>query len=402
MTTTPFQADPYLPVVADADEVEIRKAVRQICAAFGSSYSRECADAGQPPRELWNALAAGGFVGLNIDEEWGGGGLGMRGLQVLIEEVAASGTGLLMLVVSSAITGSVLGKHGTPEQKDRWLRGIAAGTTQCSFAITEPDAGTNSHNLRTELRRAGDHYLLRGSKTFISGVESADAILVVARMRHQDGTMGKPSLCIIDADAAGLTRHQVPMPHLGPDRQWTLFFDDVEVSADRLVGGEDAGLAAVFDGLNPERVAVAALINGLARQALDKACAYVCEREVWGVPIGSHQAVAHPLAKAKIELELARLMTQKAAALVDAGLPEAGEASNLAKYAAAEAVGHCVDAAIQAHGGNGIGLEYGVSDLWWLARMSRIAPVSSEMILNYVSQNVLGLPRSYGTGAPRG
>lgn len=400
MTTT---TDGSMRLVPDNDEVEIRKAVREVCASFGTSYARTCTDAGEAPRELWNALAKSGFVGINIDEEWGGGGMGMQGLQIVTEEVSATaGLGLLMLVVSSAITGSVLGKHGTPEQKDRWLRGIAAGTTQCSFAITEPDAGTNSHNLRTELRRDGDRYLLRGQKTFISGVESADAILVVARMRHEDGTMGKPSLCIIDADATGLTRHQVPMPYLGPDNQWTLFFDDVEVSADRLIGGEDAGLAAVFDGLNPERVAVAALVNGLGRLALDKASAYARERAVWGVPIGTHQAVAHPLARAKVELELARLMTQKAAALVDAGLPEAGEASNIAKYAAAEAVTHCVDAAIQAHGGNGISLEYGVSDLWWLARMSRIAPVSAEMILNYVSQHMLGLPRSYGNDVARG
>jgi alkylation response protein AidB-like acyl-CoA dehydrogenase len=185
------------------------------------------------------------------------------------------------------------------------------------------------------------------------------------------------------------------MPYIGPDQQWTLFFDGLEVAADRLVGGEEGGLASVFDGLNPERIVIAALANGTARLALEKASAYANERAVWKTPIGAHQGVSHPLAKAKIELELARLMTQKAAALLDAGAPEAGEASNMAKYAAAEAAIHCVDAAIQTHGGNGFTLEYGVSDLWWQTRLMRTAPVSAEMILNYVAQHSLGLPRSY-------
>ena len=165
----------------------------------------------------------------------------------------------------------------------------------------------------------------------------------------------------------------------------------------RAMGALRPDAAAYLDGLNPERIVIAALCNGLARRALDKAAAYANERKVWSAPIGAHQAVAHPLAKAKIELELARLMTQKAAALFDARGPAAlvGESANMAKYAAAEAAGHCVDAAIQAHGGNGLAVEYGVSDLWWPVRAMRIAPVSAEMILNHISQHSLGLPKSY-------
>jgi alkylation response protein AidB-like acyl-CoA dehydrogenase len=386
-----------LDLVASDEERHIRESVRGICTSFGPRYSRGCYERGEPPRELWNALAEKGFVGANVPVEWGGGGMGMQGLQAIAEEVAAAGAATLMLVVSSAIAGSILARHGSSEQNDRWLRGVAAGTTRLAFAITEPDAGTNSHNLRTELRRAeaGDGFVLSGQKTFISGVEDADAVLVIARLRDASGRLGLPCMCIVDVDAPGFTRDAIPMPYLGPDKQWTLFFDEVAVAADRLVGGEQGGLAAVFDGLNPERIIIAALANGIGRMALERAAAYATEREVWGVPIGAHQAVAHPLAKAKIELELARLMTQKSAVLFDAGAPGAGEASNIAKYAAAEAAIHCVDAAIQTHGGNGFTLEYGISDLWWVARLLRTAPVSAEMILNFVASHSLGLPKSY-------
>ncbi|MHB8693502.1 MAG: acyl-CoA dehydrogenase family protein [Solirubrobacteraceae bacterium] len=389
-----------MPLIPSAEEQHIRQSVRGICASFGPRYSRECYDRDEPPQALWDALAEKGFVGANIPERWGGGGLGMSALQIVAEEIAATGCATLMIVVSSAIGGSILARHGSDEQNERWLRGIAAGTTRLAFAITEPDAGTNSHNLRTELRLSddGSRYLLRGQKTFISGVEDADAVLVVARLRRAGGELGKPCLCIVDTDAPGFTREVIPMPYLGPDKQWTLFFDDAELELDRLVGGEEGGLAPVFDGLNPERIIIAALSNGSGRLALERAAAYANERAVWNAPIGTHQAVAHPLAKAKIELELARLMTQKAAALYDAGAAGAsavGEASNIAKYAAAEAAIHCVDAAIQTHGGNGFTLEYGVSDLWWPVRLMRTAPVSAEMILNYVAQHSLGLPRSY-------
>ena len=234
--------------------------------------------------------------------------------------------------------------------------------------------------------------MLRGQKTYISGVEHADAVLVVARSRLPDGQLGLPSLCLVDVDAPGFTREPIPMPYVGPDQQWTLFFDDVELEEDRLVGGEGGGLGPVFDGLNPERIMGATIACGAGRRALAKASAYANEREVWGAPIGTHQGVSHPLAEAKIELELARLMTQKAAALCDARAPGAGEASNMAKYSAAEAAIKCVDRTIQAHGGNGFALEYELTDMWWGVRLTRTAPVSREMILNYVAEHSLGLP----------
>jgi alkylation response protein AidB-like acyl-CoA dehydrogenase len=387
-----------LDVVPSQEEILLRESVAGICSGFGPKYAQEKTEAGEPPSELWDALASSGYLGVNIPEEYGGGGLGMRALSWVGEEIHAAGCSLLLIVVSPAIVGSILTKHGTPEQKDRWLRGIGAGTTKVAFAITEPDAGTNSHNLATTVQRKGDRYLLNGQKTYISGVEDSDAVFVVARFRNEDGSLGLPSPVIVDVDAPGFTRTQIPMPNVGPDKQWQLFFEDVEIDEDRLIGGENGGLGAVFDGLNPERIMGAAGAGGAGRFALEKASEYARERNVWGKPIGTHQGVSHPLAQAKIELELARLMTEKAAALYDAGAKGAGEAANMAKYAAAEAAIKCVDQAIQTHGGNGFALEYGLAQMWWGVRITRTAPVSREMILNYVAEHSLGLPKSYGPG----
>jgi alkylation response protein AidB-like acyl-CoA dehydrogenase len=388
-----------LNLVPTQEDRLLRETVAGICRDFGPSYMRRKVAEGEPATELWDALASRGYMGVNVPEDYGGGGLGMAALAAVGEESAAVGCPLLLIVVSPAIVGSILARHGTAEQKERWLRGIGAGTTKIAFAITEADAGSNSHNISTSLRRDGDRLLLNGQKTYISGVEEADAVLVVARTRLSDGALGLPSLAVVDTDAPGFTRQQIPMPTMGPDKQWTLFFDDVELDEGRLIGGENGGLGPVFDGLNPERIMGATIATGIARFALDKAASYARERRVWGEPIGAHQGVAHPLAQAKIELELARLMTQKAAALYDAGVPGAGEAANMAKYAAAEAAIRCVDQAIQTHGGNGFALEYGLTDLWWGVRVTRTAPVSREMILNYVAEHSLGLPKSYGPGA---
>ncbi|HKP89563.1 MAG TPA: acyl-CoA dehydrogenase family protein [Thermoleophilaceae bacterium] len=388
-------AAPVLSLVPSQEEAMLRETVASIAGSFGPEYTRRINTAGEPPLELWDALASRGYLGVNIPEEYDGGGLGMAALAAVGEEITAAGCGLLLIVVSPAIVGSILTRHGTPDQKDIWLRGIARGTTKFAFAITEPDAGSNSHNLSTAARKDNGKWILRGQKTFISGVEEADEILVVARAREADGSLGLPLLLIVPTDAPGLERQHIPTVLPPSDKQWQLFFDDVEVGDERLVGGNvNAGLKAVFDGLNPERIMGAAVCNGGSRRALQMAAQYARERTVWKEPIGAHQGISHPLAAAKIELELARLMMQKAAALYDAGAP-AGEASNMAKYAAAEAGVHCVDQAIQTHGGNGFSLEYGLAQMYWAVRLVRTAPVSREMILNYVAEHSLGLPRSY-------
>jgi len=379
-------ASPVLELVPTDEERLLREAVSGIASGYGAEYIRRQNDAGLPPTELWDALAERGYLGVNIPEAYGGGGRGMTELAAVGEELAAQGCPLLLLVVSPAIAGSILARHGSEEQRDRWLRGIAAGTTKIAFAVTEPDAGTNTHNISTRATRDGDTWRLRGQKVFISGVEDAEAVMVVARI--EDGV----GVFIVDSEAPGLSRTEIPTAPRGADKQWHLFFDDVEAGEERRVAN---GLGALFDGLNPERIMAAALGVGAGRRALDKAAAYARERTVWSVPIGAHQGLSHPLAQCKIELELAALMTRKACALYDAGFRGAGEASNMAKYAAAEAAIHCVDQAIQTHGGNGVADEYGLSDMWWGVRTMRIAPVSREMILNYVAEHSLGLPRSY-------
>lgn len=396
-TETPATAEePVIRLVPSAEERLLRESVGAIAARYGQKYMLKCTEAGVPPTELWDELAEHGFVGANLPEEYGGGGMGMTGLAIVQEELAHHGCTQLLLVVSPAIAGSILAKHGTPEQKQRWIPGLADGTERISFAVTEADAGTNTHKIKTRAKRSpGGDWVINGQKTYISAVEHATAVLVVARAELEDGSLGLPLLFIVDADAPGMTREPIPTALRMPDRQWTLFFDDFTVSPDRVLGGEIGGLGALFDGLNPERIMAAAGALGAADRALDLAATYARERNVWGQPIGAHQGVAHPLAKIKVEVELARLMVTKACALYDAGWKGAGEASNMGKYAAAEAAVHAVDQAIQTHGGNGVALEYGISDMWWGARLTRIAPVSAEMILNYVAEHSLGLPKSY-------
>jgi len=391
-TVTPA---PALPLVESDEHRMLRESVSAIARSFGHAYFARVRAEGEPPAELWKALASHGYLGVNLPEEYDGGGQGLVELAIVEEELSAAGCPLLPLMVSPGVAGTILTRHGTPEQKERWLRPLGTGAGHYALAVTEPDAGSNSHKIATRARRDGDRWLLRGTKTYISGVEDAQAMLMLART-SEPGPDGRAelSMFMVEVDAPGMTRQPIPTVSEAPEQQWTLFLDDVAVPDDCLIGGQGAGLAAAFDGLNPERILGAAVANGIGRYALEKASAYANERAVWGKPIGAHQGVSHPLAEAKIALEAARLMTSKAAILHDAGAP-AGEASNMAKLLAADAGALCLDRAIQAHGGNGLAMEYGLADLWFIVRLMKIAPVSREMVLNYVAQHALGLPRSY-------
>jgi alkylation response protein AidB-like acyl-CoA dehydrogenase len=373
----------------------LRAAVGTLVGSYGREYFQEVTRKGEKPDALWAEMGRAGFLGVHLREEHGGGGGGLEDLALVIEETAAQGCPMFMLVISPAIAGSLLTAHGSPEQQAQWLPGIADGTKKVCFAITEPDAGTNTHNITTTAHRDGDGWRLRGQKYWTSGIDEADAVLVVARGAGADERGRHPiSLFLIPTDSPGLSWQKIDSALQIPENQFTTFYDDVPVPADAIVGAEGAGLKAVFAGLNPERVTAAAQANGIARYAIRRAARYAGERTVWSAPIGSHQGIAHPLAKAYIEVQLARLMTQHAAQLTDAGA-DAGEASNIAKYAAGEAVVAALDHAIQIHGGNGLSHEYGLSDLWFTARMFRTAPVSKEMVLNHVAQHSLGLPKSY-------
>ncbi|MEV7969790.1 acyl-CoA dehydrogenase family protein [Sphaerisporangium sp. NPDC088356] len=373
----------------------IREAVRKIVANYDHDYYVERARAGAKADELWAAVGRDGFVGVNLPEEFGGGGMGVQELAIVAEELAAAGSPLLMLIVSPAICGSLIARFGSREQQEKWLPGLASGEDKMAFAITEPDAGSNSHRIGTTAHRDGNEWVLRGTKYYCSGVDEAQAVLVVARTGvNESSGRGRLSLFIVDTDAAGLQRTVIPVEITAPEKQFTLFFDDVRVPGDALIGEEGNGLRQVFHGLNPERIMCAATSNGIARYALERGARYARERTVWDVPIGSHQGIAHPLAEAYVNVELARLMTTKAAWLYDQGL-DAGEAANIAKLAAADASLQAIDRAIQTHGGNGMSTEYGLADLWGMARVLRIAPVSREMVLNYITQHSLHLPRSY-------
>ena len=377
-----------------AEHAMLRSAVAAVSSDFGHEYFARQVKADGHQTELWQALGKAGFIGVNLPEEYGGGGGGIAELAIVSEETAAAGCPLLLLLVSAAICGEVLKRYGTAEQKQQWLPPLAAGTDLMVFAITEPDAGSNSHNISTKAVRDGDGWRISGTKYYISGVDEAASMLVVARTGERPDGRAELSLFIVDTDAPGLRSDRIPVEVNIPERQFTVYFDDVRVEGDRLVGGVGAGLRALFTGLNPERITGAAIANGIGRYALAKASSYARERKVWDVPIGAHQGISHPLAMAAVELELARLMTAKAAWQHDAG-EDAGESSNMAKYAAGEASMAALDTSIQAHGGNGMSSEYGLADMWGLVRLLRIAPVTREMVLNYVAQHTLGLPRSY-------
>lgn len=383
-------------IVADTEErAALRDAVATLVGRYGHDYFMRKAAAHEEPTELWKELGAAGFLGVHLSEAYGGGGGTMADLAVVVEESSTQGVPLLMMVISPAICGTIIDTHGSHELKSRWLPGIADGSLKMAFAITEPDAGSNSHEITTTAHPDGDGWRLRGQKYWTSGIDEADAVLVVTRAPEAGPNGRHPlSLFVVPTDTEGLTWQTIPAALQQPEHQFTVFFDDVRVGPEELIGEEGNGLRQVFAGLNPERITAACISNGIARYALEKACGYARDRQVWGVPIGSHQGVAHPLAEAYIGTQLSRLMAYRAAELYDAGV-DAAEASNIAKFAAADSSLRTLDQAMQAHGGNGMSLEYGLADLWFVARMLKTAPVSREMVLNFVAQRSLGLPASY-------
>ncbi|MFJ6897606.1 acyl-CoA dehydrogenase family protein [Streptomyces hokutonensis] len=372
-------------------ETDEHKALRAAVSALGKRHGRD-----YDREQLWSEAAKLGYLGVNLPEAYGGGGGGISELSIVLEELGAAGCPLLMMVVSPAICGTVIARFGTEEQKQTWLPALADGTRTMAFGITEPDAGSNSHRITTTARKDGADWLLTGRKVFISGVDLADATLIVGRTEDSRTGRLKPCLFIVPRDAPGFTRRQIDMELQAAEKQFELTLDDVRLPAEALVGDEDAGLLQLFAGLNPERIMTAAFAIGMGRYALARAIEYARDRTVWDAPIGAHQAIAHPLAQAHIDLELARLMMQKAAYLYDAGDDVgAGEAANMAKYAAGEACVRAVDQSVHTLGGNGLTREFGLASLITAARVARIAPVSREMILNYVSHQTLGLPKSY-------
>ena len=402
-------------LVADTDEHRlIRQSTATIAARYGQSYFAGRARSGGTVDELWSELGAAGLLGVHLPADYGGGGAGLSELVVILEELAAHGMPMLIAVISPAICGSIIAAHGSADLKARWLPGLAGGTRKMAFALTEPDAGSNSHNVSTAATRTGSGWAISGGKYYISAIDECEAVLLVARddsaardngaardnraaRDHgaaRDAARPRLSLFVVPTDAPGLTITPIETALTSPDRQFTVFLDGVAVSEDALIGRAGDGLRQVFAGLNPERILAAALCNGVGRYAISRAADYARKRQVWSEPIGAHQGIAHPLAQVHVGVELARLATQRAAELFDCG-QDAAEAANIAKLAAADAALAALDQAIQTHGGNGLATEYGLADLWFITRLMRIAPVSREMVLNFVARHCLGLPPSY-------
>ena len=383
-------------LISDNDEHRLlRETTARIAEKYGASYFLERGRTGGDIDELWQDLAASGLLGVHLPEEYGGGGGGMAEAVVVVEELAAHGMPLLIWVISPAICGSILNNHASDEMKRRWLPALADGSKKMAFGLTEPDAGSNSHDLKTTARRDGDGWTISGSKYFISAIDQSDALLLVARdADHSTDSRKALSLFVVPTDTPGLSIQEIDTSIVSPDKQFTVFLDDVRVGPEGLIGHAGNGLRQVFSGLNPERILVGALCGGIGNYAVAKAADYARDRQVWSVPIGAHQGISHPLAAAHIDVELGRLATARSAELFDAG-ENAAEAANIAKYAASEAALKALDQSIQTHGGNGLTHEYGLSELWFVTRLMRTAPVSREMVLNFVAQTSLNLPRSY-------
>lgn len=375
---------------------DVREAARVVSEGFSREYMRECIDNHRFPQEAWEALGEYGLLGITIPENLGGTGGGQVELVALMEALAETGLVLPMLLLTGFARVPII-RHGTAEQFERFVRPTISGTEKLCFAITEPDAGTNSFAMSSLATRDGDGYRLTGRKVFISGAADADRMLVVARTQKagevERRTEGM-SLFVVDTDAPGVELQPLNIDVGWPERQYLVFFDDVELAADRLIGNPGQGLAGMFEALNSERLLVTAMSVGLGNYALNKAVAYANERKPFGVPIGSYQALQHRLAEAKAELEAARLMMIQAAATFDAG-GNAGAHANMAKLLGSRAAVKAVEAALQTHGGYGFDRDYDIITLWPSARLMEIAPINNEMLLNYIGEHVLGLPKSY-------
>ncbi|XVQ15237.1 acyl-CoA dehydrogenase family protein [Spirillospora sp. CA-255316] len=385
--------------------IAVREGVTKIAGRYGQDYWDECDTAKRWPEEVWRELVRGGWHSLAIPEEHGGAGQGLLELAVALESLAAGGAGgaaSFMYLLTPAFGGLTITRHGTEEQRREFLPAIAAGELETCFAITEPDAGSNAIGIATHARREpGGDFLVSGQKIWISGVERADFMVLVTRTipaaEAKPRTAGFTVLLVDvkEAVAQGTLTYQ-PIPKLGTNTvaSSTVFLDEVRVPAGRVLGQVDQGFAVLWDILNPERILAAAGGVGSGELVLEIACAYARERAPFGKPIGANQGVAFPLAKTKAQLELARLMTYKAAWLWDRGRP-CGSEANVAKLTAADAAWQAADRAFQTHGGMAYSLEYPVARMFRDARIAKNIPVAEEMVLAHIAQHELGLPRSY-------
>jgi len=377
----------------------IRDAVTRLCAAYPDEYWARCDAEHEFPWEFYGAMAEAGWLGIAIPEAYGGSGRGITEASLVLQAVAESGAAMNG---ATALHLSIFGmepvvRYGSEAMKQRYLPEVASGRLHVAFGVTEPDAGTDTTAITTSARREGDHYLVRGRKVWTSKALQAERVLLLTRTTPREQVARRTDgMTLLLAE---LQRPEVtitPIDKLGRNAVATceVVYDDLPVAVTDRVGEEGEGFRYLLSGLNAERILIAAEALGIGRAALRRAVAYARDRVVFGRPIGQNQGVAFPLGEASMRLDAAELMIRKAAWLIDAGQPCGGEA-NMAKWLAADACFQAADQAVQTHGGFGYAREYHVERYWREARLQRIAPISQEMVLNYVCEHLLGLPRSY-------
>ena len=377
----------------------IRAAVRDVCGQFSDDYWSRCDEAHEFPWEFYREMAKGGWIGIAMPERYGGGGQGIAAASIVLEEVAASGA---CMNGASSIHLSIFGMHpvvlhGSDELRDRLLPRVASGELHVAFGVTEPDAGLDTTAISTRAVLDGDHYVVHGRKVWTSKALESDVVLLLVRTTPRD-QVTKPTdgLTLLVASLKDPAVQISAIPKLGRNAvaSCEVVYDGLRVPARDLVGEAGRGFRYLLDGLNAERVLIAAEALGTGRAALRRAVAYASQRVVFGRPIGANQGISFPLADAHARLHAASLVIREAAWRIDQGLP-AGEQANTAKFLAAEAAFAAADAAVQTHGGFGYAREYHVERYFREARLQRLAPVPQEMVLNYLAEHVLGLPRSY-------
>ncbi|MDB5563525.1 MAG: acyl-CoA dehydrogenase [Tardiphaga sp.] len=385
-------------VVLGEDFHELRDSVRRICQKFPGEYWRALDDNSGYPTEFVAALTEAGFLGALIPEEYGGSGLPLRAAAVILEEINASGCSASPAHAQMYIMGTLL-RHGSEQQKRKYLPEIASGRLRLqAFGVTEPNTGSDTTQLKTRADRQGDHYIINGQKVWTSRALHSDLMLLLARTtpidqvkRRTDGL----SVFLIDLrEAKGNGVEIRPIKAMINHNTTEVFIENLRVPAANLIGEEGQGFRYILDGMNAERILVASECVGDGRWLLNKGVAYANERQVFGRPIGQNQGIQFPLARAYAELEAADMMCRRAAALFQAGLP-CGPDANIAKLLASEATWKAADTTFQTHGGFAFAQEYDVERKWREVRIYQTAPISTNMVLAYVAQHVLGLPRSY-------
>ncbi|HVX98363.1 MAG TPA: acyl-CoA dehydrogenase family protein [Pseudorhodoplanes sp.] len=385
-------------MTADSDLASIRQAVRALCAGFPGEYWRALDRERAYPAEFVKALTDAGFLAALIPEQYGGSGLSMRAAAAIMEEIHACGCNGAACHAQMYTMGTLL-RHGSAAQKERYLPKIASGALRLqAFGVTEPTSGTDTLSLRTTATREGDHYIVNGQKIWTSRAEHSDLMLLLARTtpreRVEKRTDGLSVLLLDMREALGRGLTIRPIRTMMNHATTEVFFDNVRVAADNLVGEEGKGFRYILSGMNAERILIAAECIGDAKWFIGKASAYARERTVFGRPIGQNQGVQFPIARCYMQMRAAELMVHEAARLYEAGL-DCGEQANMAKQLAAEASWAAADMCVQTHGGVGFAEEFDIERKFRETRLYTVAPISTNLVLSYLAEHVLGLPRSY-------